>query len=97
MKRSPVEQQRIRATRKAANEVRKLAHAQLDAHLSQIMPELLADISVGMGFTVGIRTLPPPTAEDLDPNAEAVLAQRTGVLNEHGDEVRRLGLEQQTS
>lgn len=57
------------------------------------MPELLADVSVGMGFTVGIRTLPPPTAEDLDPNAEAILAQRTGVLNEHGQEVRRLGLE----
>jgi hypothetical protein len=89
---SSEQQRRIRATQRAAREVRKLAHAQLDTHLDQIMPELLADISVGMGFTVGIRTLPPPDAESLDPNAEAVLAQRTGVLNEKGEEVRRIGL-----
>lgn len=87
------EQTRIAAARKAALEVKRLAHAQLEAHLNEIMPELLTDISIGMGFTVGIRTLPPPTAEDLDPNAEAILSQRTGVLDEHGEEVRRLGLE----
>lgn len=87
------EQRRISAARQAAAEVKRLAHAQLEAHLNQIMPELLADISVGMGFTVGIRTLPPPSAEDLDPNAEAVLAQRTGVLDAKGEELRRLGLE----
>ena len=86
-------QARIRATQKAARELRKLAHAQLDAHLDQIMPELLADVSVGMGFTVGIRTEAPPTAADLDPNAEAILAQRTGVLDEKGEEVLRTGVE----
>jgi hypothetical protein len=86
-------QQRIRATQKAAQHVRTLAHAQLDAHLDQILPELLADISVGMGFTVGIRTLAPPDAQSLDANAEAILSQRTGILNDHGEEVRRIGLE----
>jgi hypothetical protein len=87
------QRQRIQAVRTAATTLRKQLHAMLDAHLSQIMPSLLADVSVGMGVTVGIRTVPPPTAEDLDPNAEAILAQRTGVLDERGNEVRRLGLE----
>jgi hypothetical protein len=46
-----------------------------------------------MGFTVGIRTLAPPDAQSLDANAEAILSQRTGILNDHGEEVRRIGLE----
>lgn len=87
--RTPGERSRTVAVQRAARHLRKLAHAQLDAHLDVIMPELLADVSVGMGFTVGIRTLPPENPEALDPNAEAILVQRTGVLDEHGTEVLR--------
>jgi len=86
-------QVRIRAVQKAARTLRVQLHAMLDAHLDKIMPELLADVSVGMGVTVGIQTTPPPTAEDLDPNAEAVLSQRTGVLDGQGNEILRDGLE----
>jgi len=88
--------ERIRAVRTAAETLRQHLHAMLDAQLDEVLPEVLADVTVGMGVTVGIRTLPPPTAEELDPNAEAVLAQRTGVLNEAGEEVHRLGLEPKT-